>query len=155
MNLCRWGEGSEAGKSSSVMDERKSEVDATIRGELSRLPSYVFFHCMLTRVATTNSTNKNQIANKKRRQKLVIFSTTGIVGSSESQDCYDDASSMIHNHIDALGKYGNSVEGVILKEGLCVNLDWWDGGPGAGKERGRVSTRRLTLGINQLEFKSE
>ena len=42
---------------------------------------------------------------------------------------------MIHNHIDALGKYGNSVEGVILKEGLCVNLDWWDGGPGAGKER--------------------
>ena len=53
----------------------------------------------------------------------MIFSTTGIVGSSESQDCYDDASSMIHNHIDALGKYGNSVEGVILKEGLCVNLD--------------------------------
>ena len=31
---------------------------------------------------------------KRRRQKLVIFSTTGIVGSSESQDCYEDASSI-------------------------------------------------------------
>ena len=31
--LTRWGEGSEPEKSSSVMDERKSEVDAAIRGE--------------------------------------------------------------------------------------------------------------------------
>ena len=33
-NIPRWGEGGEEGKSSSVMDERKSEVDATIRGEI-------------------------------------------------------------------------------------------------------------------------
>ena len=33
-NSLRWGEGGEEGKSSSVMDERKSEVDATIRGEI-------------------------------------------------------------------------------------------------------------------------
>ena len=33
-NIHRWGEGGEEGKSSSVMDERKSEVDASIRGEI-------------------------------------------------------------------------------------------------------------------------
>ena len=33
-NIPRWGEGGEEGKSSSVMDERKSEVDASIRGEI-------------------------------------------------------------------------------------------------------------------------
>ena len=61
---------------------------------------------------------------KEEKAKVGDFFDNRNRKSSKSQlYCYDDASSMIHNHIDALGKYGNSVEGVILKEGLCVNLD--------------------------------
>ena len=187
MNLsARWGEGSEAGKSSSVMDERKSEVDATIRGELCRLPSYVFFHCMLTRVATTNSTNKNPIANKLGGRYNRGWAETSNGEKVWISQLFDTMNKLWKEEKAKVGDiFDNRNSGIIWKSRLlwwCIIDDpqpyWclgkiWKFGSGSHFKRrivckswlmrrwarcwkrGRVSTRRLTLGINQLEFKSE